>query len=78
MRTFNSSRSVLEILCQDSYTPVELATLLNIDPFVVRHCVRSGDLKAVTYEHHILSIQRTDALEWLSRAADSTQRPPIL
>jgi hypothetical protein len=69
MCTPGIDRSAFDILLQDSYSPTELARLLDIDPFVIRHSVRSGDLKAITYDHHILSIRRADALDWLARAS---------
>ncbi|HQY31377.1 MAG TPA: helix-turn-helix domain-containing protein [Thermomicrobiales bacterium] len=73
MTKSESSRPLFEILSQESYTPDELAELLSISPYQVRHSVRTGELKAATYEHHILCIRRADALAWLAQSPHLTQ-----
>ena len=54
-----------EVILQESYTPEELADLLGISVYRVRHSVREGELIAFMVDHHILDIRRADALEWL-------------
>ena len=56
---------IVELLQHDSYTPEELAELLGMSAYRIRHSVREGELPAFIVGHHILSIRRADALEWL-------------
>ncbi len=58
-----------EVIRQESYTPEELADLLGISVYRVRHSAREGELKAFMVDHHILDIRRADALEWLRARA---------
>ena len=58
------------LLHQDHYTPEELAELLGMSVYAVRHAAREGELKAAIVDHHILSIRREDALAWLARQGE--------
>ena len=60
-----SHKPVETLLSQDHYTVQELSDLINIDPRVIENAVFEKRLKAQVYEHHIVSISRHDALEWL-------------
>jgi hypothetical protein len=50
---------------QTSYTPEELATLLEVDVNLIREAAYNGRLKAEIVDHNIISISRADALRWL-------------
>lgn len=54
-----------ELLHKDHYTPEELARLLDMDRHQIEQAVFRGELKAVMVEHHIHSITRAAALDWL-------------
>lgn len=58
-------RSPAELIMQDSYTPEELATLLEMDVNLIREAAYHGRLKAEIINHDIISISRADALRWL-------------
>ena len=58
-------RTAAELLTQDSYTPEELATLLEMDVNLIRQAAYNGRLGATIVDHDILSIGRADALRWL-------------
>jgi hypothetical protein len=58
-------RSPAELLLQDTYTPEELATLLEMDVNLIRHSAYTGQLEARILDHNIISITRTAALRWL-------------
>lgn len=53
------------LLAQARLTPEELAELACQTPFAIRHAVRVGELPALVIDHHIVSIQRGDAITWL-------------
>lgn len=55
------------LLTQARLTPEELAELACQTPFAIRHAVRVGELPALVIDHHIVSIQRGDAITWLQR-----------
>jgi hypothetical protein len=63
-----------ELLHHDHYDPDELARLLEMDRYLIRHAVFSGDLKAYVVGHQIISIRREDVLQWL-RERDMGARP---
>lgn len=58
-------RSSAELLTQDTYTPEELATLLEMDVNLIRQAAYNGRLKATIVDHNIVGISRVDALRWL-------------
>ena len=62
----HSEKSTAELLGQDSYTPEELATLMDVNVNVIRNACYEGRLKAEIVNHDIISIKRSDALEWMS------------
>lgn len=53
------------LLQQDHYRPNELARILSMDEFLVRQAALSGKLPAQVLNHHVISISRSDALNWL-------------
>ena len=55
------------ILHKDHFTVEELADLLEMDPHVIRHAAREGELRAAIVDHHILGLRREDVLTWLAR-----------
>ena len=69
-QTHDDLRHMNDLLQQESYTPEELADLLGITPYRIRHSVRDGELRAFTVDHHIVTIRRADALAWLSQTSD--------
>ena len=58
-------RSAAELLLQDSYTPEELATLLEMDVNLIRQAAYQGRLGAEIVDNDIIAITRADALRWL-------------
>lgn len=60
--------SVEEILHHDSYSPEELARLLEVPLNTVQRAAMSGQLKAYIVDHHIIAIRRADVVDWLNRA----------
>jgi excisionase family DNA binding protein len=54
-----------ELLHHDHYDPAELARLLDMDRYLIRHAVFTGHLKAYKVGHEIISIRREDVLRWL-------------
>jgi nucleotide-binding universal stress UspA family protein len=54
------------LLLHEEYRPEELARLLAMDEALVRQAALSGRLHAKIADHHVLSIARTDALQWLA------------
>ncbi len=62
----HSNKTTAELLAQDSYTPEELATLMDLNVNRIREACYEGKLKAEIVNHDIISIKRSDALEWMS------------
>jgi excisionase family DNA binding protein len=62
-------------LRQPVYSPREAATLLMIEPEVIRHAVYNGELPAARAGSDILSISRHDLLAWLERRRALTDQP---
>ena len=62
-----SPKDLETLLHQDQYTVDELSKLSGIGVYVIQRAAREGDLKAYIVDHHIISIQREDALAWLNR-----------
>ena len=54
-----------KLLRKDHYSPEELADLLGMTRYHVRHAARSGELPAILIDHHIIAIRREDVLRWL-------------
>lgn len=63
-----SHESAEEMLHHDSYSPEELARLLEIPLDNVHRAAMSGQLKAYIVDHHIIAIRRADVITWLNRA----------
>jgi hypothetical protein len=59
-------KSFEHLFKQDHYRPDELAELLEVDPYLIRHEVFIGDLKARVLDHHVIDIRREDVLRWLT------------
>jgi excisionase family DNA binding protein len=60
--------TVEELLRHAVYTPEELARLLEMSVYRIRHAAREGELRATIVDHHVLSIRREDVLDWLARS----------
>ena len=56
-----------ELLHKDHYTPEELADLLDMPIYLIRHAARTGELKAFIADHRILSLRRADVIRWLEQ-----------
>ena len=56
---------LIELMKADQYTPAELAQLLNIEPYVIEQLALEGTLRSTIFRHHVITIQRDDALRWL-------------
>lgn len=63
-----SHESIEEILHHDSYSPEELARLLEVPLETVQRAAMSGQLKAYIVDHHIIAIRRAAVVDWLNRA----------
>jgi hypothetical protein len=61
----NYRETIEELLHRDRYTPEELAELLGMSAYRIRHAVREGDLQAFTVDHHVLGVRREDVIRWL-------------
>ena len=59
--------SLQELLLQETYTPEEVAELLEIGLNIVRHAAFTGELRAQIAGHDIISIRRDDVLAWVGR-----------
>lgn len=57
--------SVEDLLRHDSYSPEEIAALLQMGVEVIRHAAFMGELPARIVGHDIVSIRREDLLRWL-------------
>jgi len=66
METRIDPDSLADLLCHDTYTPEELALLLGMSLYRIRHAAREGDLRAAIVDHHVLCIRREDVVEWLT------------
>ncbi len=55
-----------DLLRKEEYTPEELATLLEVDPHVIRRAAREGQLRATMVGDDVVSISREAALQWLA------------
>jgi hypothetical protein len=65
-RSIQSNASDIdELMHRDWFTPEELAELLDMSAFSIRHAVREGSLEGAVVDHHIISIRRDDVLKWL-------------
>jgi hypothetical protein len=62
LHTFDSPEFLLR---RDHFSAEELAGLLGMTLYHVRHAARSGELRAFLVDHHIVAIRREDALNWL-------------
>lgn len=60
----HSHKSTDELLHQDSYTPEELATLLDENVNQINNACFEGKMNCKIVNHHIVSIDRKDALAW--------------
>lgn len=62
----HSHKSIDELLHKESFTPEELATLLDLNVNQIRNACFEGELKATIVNHDIVSIDRADVLTWLA------------
>lgn len=56
-----------ELMTQETLTPKELAVLLSLDVDTILTACYRGTLKAHIVDHDVISIDRRDALEWMSK-----------
>lgn len=56
-----------ELLNQDHYTPEEAAEVLNMSQRTIISSVYGGELKATMAGRDIVSISRSDLVDWLRR-----------
>ena len=57
--------SLWDLIRHDHYTPKQLARLVGIEPTLICEAVFHGQLKATVVNHHVVSIARQDAIDWL-------------
>lgn len=67
METRRRRIDAAELLHKDHYTPEELADLLDMPIYLIRHAARRGELKAFISDHRILSLRREDVIRWLEQ-----------
>jgi len=65
MPSTNDSCTVDQLLQHALYTPEELARLLQMSLYRIRHAAREGELAATIVDHHVMCIRREDVLIWL-------------
>jgi excisionase family DNA binding protein len=65
MHANSDTASVADLLRHEHYTPEELARLLDMSLYRIRHAAREGELPATIVDHHVLCIRREDVLAWL-------------
>lgn len=53
------------LLKQESYSPEEVASIVRIPLRSINSAVFQGDLKANVVNHDIVSIERSDLIDWL-------------
>lgn len=63
----HSEKSMQELMTQETLTPKELAVLLSLDVDTILTACYRGTLKAHIVDHDVISIDRRDALEWMSK-----------
>ncbi|HYI14706.1 MAG TPA: hypothetical protein VEX37_04915 [Thermomicrobiales bacterium] len=54
-----------QLLHAEAYTEEELSSLVGIGVYEIRRAAREGRLRARIVDHHVISIRRDDALEWI-------------
>jgi excisionase family DNA binding protein len=54
-----------ELLRHGHFTTEELADLLEMSPYTIRHAIHEGRLKAFCVDHQVIDIRREDVLAWL-------------
>lgn len=65
LETPTEASDIERLLHQDQYRPGELAKVLSVDEAYLRQEALTGKLSAQILDHHVVSISRTDALNWL-------------
>jgi excisionase family DNA binding protein len=56
-----------ELLNKERYTPTEAAEVLNMRPRTILSAVYGGELKATMAGRDIVSISRTNLVDWIRR-----------
>ena len=56
---------VFAAMQQDHFTVEELADVSLVDRHLIERAAFSGDLRATIIDHHIVRIDRDDAIAWL-------------
>ncbi len=59
----------LSLILRDRYTVDELATVLNIDRHRIEQAIFHRELAADVFNHHVVTIERSAAIDWLSGGA---------
>ncbi len=63
----HGNENTFSLLQHDHYTVDELSRVTLIDNELIERAAFSGDLKATIVDHHIVRIDRDDAVDWLNR-----------
>jgi hypothetical protein len=63
----HSMETIEVLLKHDHYTVAEAAYLLDIRPEVIHHAIMTKALPAFIVNHEVISIRRSDLLEWLRK-----------
>ncbi|HEU0114137.1 MAG TPA: hypothetical protein VFQ80_05650 [Thermomicrobiales bacterium] len=71
MEAHNRHLTPAELLHHDSYTPQELAEVLDVSVHLIEREAFAGHLKADIVDHHVVRVSRRAAIAWLEwRAAE--------
>lgn len=66
IRLSREGQRLIPDLHEDSYSVHDVANLLGMNPEVIQHAVRTGELQAERMGHDIVCIHRADLLAWLN------------
>ena len=65
------ARNAEELLHRDRYTTEELSELLEMDQYVIRRAIYSGELRANRVGDDIIDVDRSEVLRWLRAAHEA-------
>ena len=63
----HGGEDAFSLLQHDHYTIDDLARITLIDRELIEHAAFAGELKATIVDHHVVRIDRRDAVAWLKR-----------
>jgi excisionase family DNA binding protein len=63
------------VIQQDSYSPTELAELLDMDEGFIKQEVQNGRLRGTKLGSDIVEIKREAVIEWMNRRERGEDRP---